>query len=819
MSGLSDGKTTQQVRRSLAGRIAPALRRESEWQGSLIEQASDGIFVADLEGRYVYVNSAGCRLLGYARDEILGKTIFDFLLPEEQPLLEASKRDMARGEIHVADWHLRRKDGSYAEVEVSAKIFPDGRWQGFVRDVSERKRLERALQKSIDELNRAQAVAKVGSWRLDVRRNELEWSAEAYRIFGVPYGKPMGYEGFLACVHPDDRAFVEAHWAAALHGEPYAIEHRIVVGGETRWVYEVAELQRDGAGNAVSGIGTVQDITARKCVEQELARAHEDTRRLHAELEQVTFASLAISDAVAKSASAEMASVLQTIVLQAQALTHAQYVALGIGGSEDRPFDSWVYAGMSAATAEAIGRHPRPVGTLGAVAREGERIREKDMRTHPAFRGFPRHHPGMTSFLGIPILYRGAAVGNLYLANKEGATEFTDQDERIIKMLAARVGVAIETATLYRNESMRRLWLQTVIDQMPEGVILFDEKGRVGSVNAAMTRLSCGRVVGHDVYGNPIEFDVRRPDGTPFAPDENHAVRALRGEVTRAAEAMLCLKDGSAVPVLLNAAPVRNENEKIVGATVVVQDIARLKELERLREEWASIIAHDLRQPVAAIAIAADLLEKTHEGALPEREARVVERVKDAAQRLTRMIDELFDASKVETQRLAVHPRTEDLVVLLHDIVEQQRSAAPEKEITIDAPDALWARVDADRIRQVVDNLVSNAIKYGDAGSPVHIRVAGGDEEAEVVVINRGPGIAADEMPILFERFSRSRKERKGSIPGLGLGLYIARALVTAHGGRIWAESTPGETTSFHFTVPRERAAGHEQPLAAQPHL
>ena len=94
------------------------------------------------------------------------------------------------------------------------------------------------------------------------------------------------------------------------------------------------------------------------------------------------------------------------------------------------------------------------------------------------------------------------------------------------------------------------------------------------------------------------QFDVEGE----FAPGVVQ-MRALRGEVTRAAEAILCLKDGSAVPVLLNAAPVRNENEKIVGATVVVQDIARLKELERLREEWASIIAHDLRQPVSAIAI------------------------------------------------------------------------------------------------------------------------------------------------------------------------------------------------------------------------
>lgn len=267
-------------------RISPAFLEECRRSESLIEQASEGIFVADLSGRYVYVNSAGAKMLGYSRDEIIGKTIIDLIPPDEVPKLRESKHALDTGAVHVAEWHLRRKDGSYLEVEVSAKIFPDGRWQGFVRDVSDRKRLERALQQAVADLNRAQAVAHVGSWQLDVRRNRLTWSAEAHRIYGLPLGRPLTYEVFLSCVHPDDLDFVDHAWSGALLGEPYHIEHRIIAGGRVKWVVEHAEVQFDATGEAMTGIGTVQDVTDRKQVEDELMRTRDEVRRLSAELEQ-----------------------------------------------------------------------------------------------------------------------------------------------------------------------------------------------------------------------------------------------------------------------------------------------------------------------------------------------------------------------------------------------------------------------------------------------------------------------------------------------------------------------------------------------------
>ena len=155
-------------------------------------------------------------------------------------------------------------------------------WDNVHRNVS-RKALEEAydqleqkvkqrtaeLQEAYRDLNRAQSVANAGSWRLDIGSNQLLWSDETYRIFGIPRETPMTYETFLSSIHPDDREYVDQKWTAALHGEPYDIEHRIVVNEAVKWVREKAELEFDSKGELKSGFGTVQDITERKLSEEQ----------------------------------------------------------------------------------------------------------------------------------------------------------------------------------------------------------------------------------------------------------------------------------------------------------------------------------------------------------------------------------------------------------------------------------------------------------------------------------------------------------------------------------------------------------------------
>ncbi|MDD5702077.1 MAG: PocR ligand-binding domain-containing protein [Dehalococcoidales bacterium] len=155
--------------------------------------------------------------------------------------------------------------------------------------MAEQKRIETVLKESQQDLKHAQEVSHTGNWRLDLQNNVLLWSDETYRIFGIPEGTPMSYEIFLSYIHPDDRQYVDRQWSAALKGDPYDIEHRILVGTCVKWVHERAVLEFDQQGNLISGFGTVQDITDRKQAEESLKSYAAELETANRELEAFSY--------------------------------------------------------------------------------------------------------------------------------------------------------------------------------------------------------------------------------------------------------------------------------------------------------------------------------------------------------------------------------------------------------------------------------------------------------------------------------------------------------------------------------------------------
>jgi PAS domain S-box-containing protein len=353
---------------------------------------------------------------------------------------------------------------------------------------------------------------------------------------------------------------------------------------------------------------------------------------------------------------------------------------------------------------------------------------------------------------------------------------------------------------LYTEEVGRRAWLMSIVDQMPEGVILLNDKGGIEAMNRALLSFASRDASAVDARGLATMFEVRGPDGTLVSADDFLVMRALtRGEVTTDREFQVRLKDGRFVPIMASAAPVRDPAGRITGAVAVVRDITALKELERLREEWASIIAHDLRQPVGAITLTAESLLGPRNAKLSPQQHRAVERIRSASKRLGRMIEDLLDFSRIESKRLSVRPREVDFLTIVEAAVEGHREIGA---IHLSGEPGQRVSVDPDRVHQVLDNLISNAVKYGRPDAEIRIEWIDRGDRLEVVVTNQGPGIPPEELPQLFSRFGRTRGAHAQRTPGIGLGLYIARGLVEAHGGRIWAESVPGKATSFHFTLP-----------------
>jgi signal transduction histidine kinase/GAF domain-containing protein len=520
------------------------------------------------------------------------------------------------------------------------------------------------------------------------------------------------------------------------------------------------------------------------------AMQYEEERRLRSLFEAVGHATVAIAAELALRPS------LQSIVDEARGIADADYAALGIVVSDDSPFDPWVYSGMSAELAERIGRTPRPVGTLGAVPATDRPVRVADVHQHPAFAGLPANHPEITSFLGVPIRFGGRSVGNLYVANKRRGRGFSAEDQQAIELLAAHAGAVVHQRYLREALDAEHARFKAIVENAPHGVVFVDAATGSLIANPRAVELA-GDILrpGADHGG-----EIAAPDGTPIPRADWPFRRAVRGETVKPQEFLFRHPDGREIPVLISAAPVGSPGAR--GTVVLFEDISLLKRLQRHREEWGAIITHELRQPITALKASVDMLEFLAPPAGSETFLKVIARARRAMKSLTRFVDDLSDASAIETDRLDLVRQRVELDVLARALVDEQQARNSDRIIALQ----LGARIppvegDLVRIEQVLSNLMTNALKYSPPGTRLDVAVDVVDHEVHVRVTNVGAGIPAEELFRIFERYYRTDGARRGPSAGLGLGLYVAKGIIEAHGGRIWAESRPGETT-FEFALP-----------------
>lgn len=237
----------------------------------------------------------------------------------------------------------------------------------------------------------------------------------------------------------------------------------------------------------------------------------------------------------------------------------------------------------------------------------------------------------------------------------------------------------------------------------------------------------------------------------------------------------------------------RNANQRAAAAW---------EQVNRLREEWAAVVAHDLQQPINAIGIRADLLLRTPASDAQHEDA---EQIRIAAKRLSRMARDLLDASQLEANRMTLARERLDLGRLVREIVARDPSIALRARVSDSTKEPLWIDGDAERLEQAVGNILTNAVKYGEPSTPIDVRIDQMRHRVRISIANQGPGIDPELVPTLFQRYARSRAATCRT-KGTGLGLYITKGLVEAHGGRITVESIPEKKTTFRITLPLAEA-------------
>ncbi len=366
---------------------------------------------------------------------------------------------------------------------------------------------------------------------------------------------------------------------------------------------------------------------------------------------------------------------------------------------------------------------------------------------------------------------------------------------------------------------------RTVLDQIPEGVVLVEARtGKINYVNVVAADLL--GITQQHLVGLPLNQSTQLPSCELPDKQQQSTVRwnfalmhALWGKVISNQEITIVRPDGSEAVVLSSAAPIRASNGLITEAVLVFQDITVRKQHERQRNDFFAIANHELRTPLTTILGYAEILRlRTADSENPAIQSAIA-RIMQESDHLWQIIDDLLDVSRLDGRLLTLKKSEQDLLALLKQIVSAYAQTINNHRISLSVEeieasehaDELRGWVDPLRLKQIVTNILSNAVKYSPAGSEIVVgmrpqRDAQGSVEHLLVWIkDQGRGIALRDLPHIFERFYRAETAADPAINGFGIGLYLTRELVQAHGGRIWAESTQGEGSTFFVQLPLKK--------------
>ena len=646
---------------------------------------------------------------------------------------------------------------------------------------------ERALLEAVvRQMPSGIIVAEAPSGRLILGNEETE------RIWRHPFTPSADVEGYRAYrgFHADGRPYEPAEWplARALAGETVqGVTIQIERGDGTRGVIEVSAVPiRDAAGRVVAGATSFADVTERQRDQASVRFLAEAGQILASSLDYettlVSVARLAVPW-LADWCAVDMADADGTVRRLAVAHVDPAKVALAHELQARFPPDPNAKTGVPNVLRTGEPELYPEIGdeVLVAGARSPEELQiARDL--------------GLVSAMILPLTARGQTLGTISFVTAESGRLYGDFDLAVARELAGRAALAVDNARLYRRAQETESRYRAIFEGAGDSIVVSDLDGRVVDVNPATVRM-----LGYTAEElRALPPGALTEQGAAWIGDQFAALLATgewRGEVD------VRRKDGTLLPLDVHVTRLESPDGPVLISTA--RDISERRAVERMQREFATMVGHELKNPLAALSGFAQLMRRR--GTYSQR---AVEAIVQQAGRLDRIVGDLLDVSRFEAGRLDLRRAPVDLLEVARACMEQVQVLDPDRLPTLEAPDGpvvgYW---DRGRLEQVLYNLLSNAMKYSPVDAPITVRVERAGDEACVRVMDAGPGIAPDALPRLFRRFSRL-EGAASTAPGLGLGLYISRALVEAHGGRIWAESEPGRGATFAFSLSIELPEG-----------
>lgn len=777
---------------------------------AVLESIADGFLALDHAWRLTYVNRAAEFLLQCDRAELLGRDVRVLFAEDAHPVLFREMRRAAerRDSAELEEFHARL--ASWLELRVFPS--PDG-LTIHVRDVTEQKVTQEELKSSEERLRVALQAAGMAYWEWDLRSGIAHWNPDHNHLLGIPLRQERGtLRAFLERVHPDDRdAVARALAAAGESGRSYDTEFRVMgPGGKVRWIAGYGRVLFGTDRRPSRMIGVVRDITPRRASEAEREHLHAaveaERARLEAVMEQIPAGVI-----VAEAPSGAMVAINRIAAeIMGPAPLSATVEEYGCGyrafHSDGRPY--------------APGEFP-----LARTVRTGETVVDEEMRFRPA--------PGAEWTLRVSAAPVRDAAGSVIA----GVLVFHDVTEERRReegdRFLGRVSDLLASSLDYRTtaQSIASHCAGTLADCC---IVHVEVRGAVRALGVAHADPAREPFVRDLLRRLPVDPEssspvirtllTGEPQLVPRVTDEDlrevtcdpgtlEALRSLELSTVlvvplhargRIVGSVTLARTGSASAYTPEDLPLAQELARRAALAV---DNARLyeeaRQAARARDEVLAVVSHDLRNPLHAVLLSATILEDySDSGEWSPHDQRQVRVIRRAAEQMNGLIHDLVEVVALETgtprlQRERIAPGT-----LYAGVAELFQAQGDEKGIRIEVEvESDLPLVDADRGRllQVFSNLVGNALKFTPTGGVVTLRAAAGADAVHFSVADTGPGIPEEHLLLVFDRFWRARRGERG---GLGLGLTIARGIVEAHGGRIWAESTVGEGSTFHLALP-----------------
>ncbi|MBV8162311.1 MAG: PAS domain-containing protein [Acidimicrobiia bacterium] len=420
--------------------------------------------------------------------------------------------------------------------------------------------------------------------------------------------------------------------------------------------------------------------------------------------------------------------------------------------------------------------------------REASRHPEfKALLTSPGLRIDPPGHPavallsnGIETAVGLPLYADGRRLGHLVLLLGEAPDAAL---RAMLTSFSTHVALALRSAQLYRRVGDKEEQLTSVVHCMANPVLVVDEMGRFVLINGAAAEL----------FSLAAAFEL----GQPVAGKLGHPVlEELLSEHDQGRTTEVVLGEAEPRVYKASARRVMSSGGRVLGRVLVLDDITKERETDQVKSDFVAVIGHELRTPLTVMKGYLRTLVHRGETLDPHVRELALKAVESNAERLERLIEDVLFVSAVESGRTNLYLEDVNLGVLVDSVVQERvRVKRPRGDLTVS--------IDSAKVQQVLHHLIDNALKYSDGEVVVEIHDRG--EEVEVAVVDKGAGIFSGDVPRLFERFFQLDGASTRAHGGTGIGLYVARRLVEAHGGRIWCESRLGIGSRFAFTLPRWR--------------